>query len=269
MRTPGPRVARAFAAGARGELDVADLLGLGRDMLAAINDLRVIAATDVPVLIVAEPGTGSEPMARAIHRASRRARHGFAALDGVALGARPNGEEVLDAALEALPLGGTLFVRCVEALPHSAQAVLGRLLDGEGARRLDRPGRRALDTRVISSVREDPQEVPKGVPISPWLYHRLGGFVVRLRPLRERRGEIPLLVQRFLYRARPMIRHVTPAAMQAFAEGQWPGNVEQLRRAVQDAALLCDGIVLDQRRAAFAIDESHALALAERATVET
>jgi DNA-binding NtrC family response regulator len=219
--------------------------------------VTLAAGSSVPVLITGETGTGKELVARAIHRYSPLSAGPFVAHNcavmprdlfesqffghrrGSFTGAERDHEGLLVRAD-----GGVLFLDEVQALLLEHQAKLLRVLDdGEvlpiGATRAAR-----IAVRFLAATNRDPREMIEAGELREDLYYRLCGFEIRLPPLRERRGDIPLLALHFLGSAAPGFR---PDAMEALTHAAWPGNVRQLRNAVASAAAAAGGAEISLR----------------------
>ncbi len=221
---------------------------------------RQVAETDTPVLLVGEPGSGKERLARAIHRWSRRADQPFVTLHCAAVpvghleaelfGRAPGGEGAAREAPGRLELahGGTLLLGELEALPPELQARLWRVMQ---ERSFTPPGGgRAVhaDVRVIVAARDDLGAALAAGRLREDLYYRLSGFPLVLPPLRERLEDVPqlcelLLGEQALRTGRAGAR-VTPAGLERLAGYAWPGNLRELSAVLERAALLARGDVL-------------------------
>jgi DNA-binding NtrC family response regulator len=236
------RVQRAFA-------EVGFLTG-DRRTLRDIAPLLLLAAAPLPVLILGESGTGKEVLARAIHRWSRLrgelvAIHCGAIprdlleseLFGHARGAFTGAAGEKPGLIEAAD-GGTLFLDEIGEMGTEAQMKMLRVLEGGEVRRLGelRPRRTVL--RLVAATHRDLEaEVDCGA-FRLDLFHRIRGVVVRVRPLRERRGDIPLLAGKFLAASGGGGLRFAPEGLASLVAHAWPGNVRELRTAVHCAAHL-------------------------------
>ncbi len=252
-------------------------LAVGRAMRAALRD--------VPVLLLGETGTGKELFAEAIHRASPRRNGPFRAINCAAIPAELL-ESMLfgqkkgaftgattEAGLFHAADGGTLFLDEIGECPLPIQAKLLRALQplpGQGPCRREfyRVGDQAepqhADVRVLAATNRD---LLAGVGQGGFredLYHRLAVITVKLPPLRERRGDIPLLVRALLDEVNQEFRGGDPeyrdrrlsADALAFAERYaWPGNVRELRNVLIQAAVMAEGEVLQRADLEGAISE--------------
>jgi DNA-binding NtrC family response regulator len=236
------RVQRAFAE--------VGFLTCDRRTLRDLAPLLLLAAAPLPVLILGESGTGKEVLARAIHRWSRLrgelvAIHCGAIprdlleseLFGHARGAFTGAAGEKPGLIEAAD-GGTLFLDEIGEMGAEAQMKMLRVLENGEVRRLGelRPRRAAL--RLVAATHRDLEaEVDRG-GFRLDLFHRIRGVVVRVRPLRERRGDIPLLAGKLLAASGGAGLRFSPEGLACLVAHAWPGNVRELRVAVQRAAHL-------------------------------
>jgi DNA-binding NtrC family response regulator len=221
-----------------------------------------IAATDLPVLITGETGTGKELVANAIHALSRRRGGPFVALScaalpdhlleselfGHAAGAFPGAMSERPGRLESAS-GGTLFLDEVGELSPAAQAKLLRALEAGRVVRVGEVHERAIDIRIVAATNHAIDEEVQAGTFRRDLYFRLAGAKLWLPPLRDRPRELPLLAQRFLAAAcreagvQPMT--LAPAAMRCLAEHGWPGNVRELKLLMQYVAAAYEGELVE------------------------
>jgi two-component system response regulator GlrR len=197
---------------------------------------RLAAASDSPILITGEPGTGREPLAKAIHRGS--ARHGgpLVDLDCSDLEADAGGRRRLVEAIEQA-LGGTLLLNDLGALPGALQAELLAMLE-----------RLAPPPRLIATADPLPEAPTDDADISDELLDRLTGVHLQMPPLSKRREDIPLLAAEALDEAARESaqepKTCAPEAIEFLAAAEWPGNVRQLRAVLREAAVLAPGPVV-------------------------
>ncbi len=218
------------------------------------------AMTDLPILIIGETGTGKELIARAIHENSPRGDRPFVALNCGAIPAELVNSELFGHVRGAFTGAtndrsgvfvdadrGTLFLDELGELPAVLQPHLLRTLEQQTVRPVGSDRERAVDVRVIGATNQLEIGEEDG-PLRLDLFHRLATFVVEVPPLRERPGDIPLLVRAFLEEIEPKIgrRRISLSVLRALEEYPWPGNVRELRQAVARAATLCaDQLELD------------------------
>jgi two-component system response regulator PilR (NtrC family) len=242
----------------RGEFTFADIVGRSAAMRRVIELCRKVAESSAAVLLSGESGTGKELIARAIHHGGPRAGGPFVAVNCGAL-PEPLMESELfghvkgaftgaaedKAGLFFAADGGTLFLDEVGELPLTLQVKLLRVLQEKTVRPVGGEEEHPVDARVISASNRDLAELVERGAMRPDLYYRLNVIPVRLPPLRERREDIPLLVEALLARLTAELGTrawaVSPAALRALVEHDWPGNVRELCNALERAATLADG----------------------------
>ena len=237
------------------EFDFSDIVGQEGGLRETLEIVRLVARSDATVLITGESGTGKERIARAIHRNSHRAARPMIPINCAALP-----ENLLESELFGfekgaftgadtkkmgkfeLASGGTLFLDEIGDMSPITQAKVLRVLQEGVFERLG--GTRSLqaDVRIIAATNKNLEaEVEKGNFRSD-LYFRLSVVPVHLPPLRERRADIPLLVDHFLKKYvrknNRLIRGFSPEAMDLLSRYTWPGNVRELENLVERAVLL-------------------------------
>ena len=257
--TPPPRRRRASETHERSDGDpFAPIFAQDPALQQALTLARSVAASRIPIVLLAETGSGKELVAQAIHRASPRATGPFVAVNcgsiapslleselfghvgGAFTGASPKGR----AGLLHAASGGTLFLDEVAEMSASMQAALLRVLEsGELLRVGSRVGEQ-VDVRVIcATCRDLPGLVAQGQFRSD-LYYRLKGVIVRLPPLRERSDVVELARRLLIELATAEGRRVpelAPEVEQQLRRHAWPGNVRELRSALAVALVLADG----------------------------
>jgi DNA-binding NtrC family response regulator len=230
--------------------------GLQPELAACLRGAGRAAATDAPILILGEPGTGRSSLARALHEASRRAAGPLVEVDPGALpsglfeselfGYRPGAFTGAVAAGEgrlARAAGGTLVLDHVEELPLASQPKLLRLL---AERRYAPLGgdEVAVDARFIAIGPEDLTRRVAQAAFRADLFYRLEVVAFRLPPLRERRQDLPAVIDALLSDlgerfGRPGLA-LTPAAHAWMLEHPWPGNLRQLRNVLERALIFAE-----------------------------
>ncbi len=240
-----------------------DIVGRAPAIVQAVELAKSAATTDKPVLIHGEIGTGRELLARAIQKAGPRRDGPFIAVRCLTAG--PAIENELFGILASPQVGklqeangGTIYIDEVAELPLDAQAKLLRFLqDGEIVRSPTAPPAHG-DARVIASTSQNLDDLVTNGKLRPELYLRLKGILIRIPALRERLGDIPLLVQ--FYSRRLKSRSGSPVrftkeALALLATLEYPGNLRELEDLVtQSVALARDGEVSEQTLAALGID---------------
>jgi DNA-binding NtrC family response regulator len=250
-------VAMPVAAGSDdGSGDGTALMGDAPAMRQLRNLIAHVAPTEANIMVLGENGVGKELVARAIHRHSRRAARPFLALDMGALpeatleselfghrkGAFTDARQDRAGRFQAAS-GGTLFLDEIGNLPLAAQAKLLTALERREVTPLGADRAHAIDVRIVSATNLAESALHDAAVFRPDLLFRLNTIVVRVPPLRERRGDIPLLLAHYLehYQAhyeRPP-RPVAPEASALLQSHDWPGNVRALRHACERAVILC------------------------------
>ena len=230
------------------------LLGRSVAMRRIFSLLEQIAPTDARVLVEGETGTGKELVAEALHQASRRADRPLVVVDCSAVSATLIESELFGhvrgsftgavgdraGAFEAAD-GGTVFLDEIGELSINLQPNLLRVLERGEVRRVGSNTTRRVDVRVVAATnRALAQEVERG-RFREDLYYRLAVITVRMPPLRERPDDIPSLVRHFeaLFADRvPGAARLPDEVLAAFAARSWPGNIRELRNAVERALSL-------------------------------
>lgn len=226
-----------------------DLIGESAAMREVGKLIDRIAPTDKPVLIYGESGTGKEVVARIIQQKSQLANEPFVTINCAALpeqlveselfghqkgsftGAtadKPGLFEVAD--------GGTMFIDELGELPGSLQPKLLRVLEDGSMRRIGSHKERHVNVRVIAATNRDLADDVKAGTFREDLYYRVNVLPIDLPPLRDRHGDIDLLIDHFL----PRPWHVDPEAREAMNAYDWPGNVRELINVTQRATILAD-----------------------------
>jgi len=253
---------------------------------------RQVAATETTVLLQGETGTGKEVVAQLIHRTSLRKDRAFVAINCAALPDQLLESELFGyergaftGALQAKPgqievaSGGVLFLDEVGEMSPAAQAKLLRVLQEREFQRLGSTRTLKADVRVVAATNRDLGEMVDHGKFREDLYYRLDVFEIRIPPLRERKEDLPELVDAFLKDINRSLvapaAHPTPAAMSALVAHDWPGNVRELRNVLERAAILSQGSPIDTehlslrpRRAATPSSSSTDLRTLERQTIE-
>ncbi len=238
------------------------ILGRSQAIKRSAELARKVAATDVPVLLTGETGTGKEVFARAIHGAGKRAENNFVAVNcaafsrelleselfghkaGAFTGAVRDKKGLLEEAE-----GGTVFLDEIGEMAFDLQAKLLRVLEnGEYIKVGDTKTVRA-DVRIIAATNRDLQKEIAAGRFREDLYYRLSVFAIHLPPLRERPDDIPALTRSFIdaFAARlgTAAPETSPGYMDALKKQIWRGNIRELRNAVERSMIVSDGVCLE------------------------
>jgi DNA-binding NtrC family response regulator len=246
------RTVPAPGAGAPSEL--AGMLAVSPQMLRLFADIERIAATPTSVLIVGESGTGKERVAQALHARSSRAAAPLVTIDCGALsssllaselfgherGAFTGADRQHRGAFERAE-DGTVFLDEIGELPGADQSSLLGVLERRRFRRVGGSADLDLEARVIAATNRDLRAEVNTGRFRQDLYHRLAVVVLRLAPLRERRDDIPLLVEHFardLGAAGSIDELFGAEQLARWQKHPWPGNVRELRNAVEAALVV-------------------------------
>ena len=214
-----------------------------------------VAPAEAVVLLEGESGTGKELVANALHQASRRAEGPFTPVDcsgipenlfeselfgherGAFTGATARKPGLVEAAS-----GGTLFLDEIGEMPLTMQVKLLRLLETGSYRRVGSTEIRRADIRVISATHRSLRDMVRKGSFREDLYYRLNVFPIKVPALRERKSDIPLLVESLLGRVAPgRPLKVSAGALHQLSQGHYQGNIRELRNVLERAALMCDG----------------------------
>ena len=244
-----------------------EVLGTSVPMREIFANLEKVAPSDLTVLIQGETGTGKEMVAKAIHNHSTRKNKAFVVLDCSAIpreliestifghekgsftGAISQHKGVFEQAD-----GGTIFLDEIGELDISLQPKLLRVLENRELKRVGGDRTIAVDCRVLAATNRDLRQMVTESGFREDLYFRLSVMQIELPPLRARRDDVPLLTDHFMRMANATREkigraplEVSPEAMQALRERQWPGNIRELKNMVERATSLGDGPVLTRR----------------------
>ena len=238
------------------------VIGKSAALEAVFEQVECVATTDSTVLIQGETGTGKELIARAIHNVSTRCGRSFIKLNCAAIPL-----DLLESELFGHEKGaftgaiaqrigrfemadkGTLFLDEVGDIPSALQPKLLRVLQEQEFERLGSTHTRQVDVRLVAATNRDLTDMTKQGEFRIDLYYRLNDFPIRIPPLRERREDIPLLVEYFMEKfARRMgkrIESVPSTTMEKLVSWPWPGNVRELQNMIERGVILSKGFVLE------------------------
>jgi DNA-binding NtrC family response regulator len=257
-RTHLARENRMLRARVEREFGMGNLVGRGPGMRAVFDTIRKVAETDLTVLIRGESGTGKELVAQALHEASARKSGPFVAVNCAAIsrelveselfghekGAFTGADARRIGRFEAAH-GGTIFLDEIGDMSPTLQVKLLRVLQDRTFEPVGSSNTVKVDVRVIAATHQKLDVAIREKRFREDLYYRLNVIPIELPPLRDRRTDIPLLVDHFLKRFNDEFRRnvtgVSEAAMQKLQAYSWPGNVRELRNVMERAVLLAQG----------------------------
>lgn len=256
------------ASGERAGLTVGSERGWAREIVSRspamerlLHEAELVARSESSILIQSESGTGKELLARAIHKASRRSDGPFVAMNCSAFP-----EQLLESELFGHAKGsftgatqsytglfqtadhGTLFLDEIGDMPLAFQAKLLRVLQDKEVRPVGSTQAVPVDVRIVSATHRDLEQAVAAQTFREDLYYRLNVVMLELPPLRDRREDIPLLVNHFLEEERShtgrRVRGFAPEAIEMLVAAPWPGNVRQLRNVVEQCVVLSTGPII-------------------------
>lgn len=254
-QTSGERVEAQY------EPKLGELIGSSEPMREVLDMIRLVADSSATVLIQGESGTGKELVAKTIHRTSYRRDKPFVVVD---CGSLPEtlleselfghvkgsftGAHATKRGLFEEADGGTIFLDEIADTTATFQAKLLRVLQEGEIKPVGGTQPIKIDARVISATNKDLSELVKAKTFRQDLYYRLAVLPLYLPPLRERREDIPLLVEQFVAtsckRHRQPLRTISTEVMQALTQAPWPGNVRELQHYIERAVVTTTGPAL-------------------------
>jgi DNA-binding NtrC family response regulator len=245
----------------RSEISFAEIVGQSMALRRVLKEVETVADTDSTVLIYGETGTGKESIARAVHNLSLRHAKPFVKLNCAAI---PTG--LLESELFGhekgaftgaiaqhigrfeLAHGGTLFLDEVGEIPLELQPKLLRVLQEQEFERLGSTRTTHVNVRIVAATNRDLTQMTKAKQFREDLYFRLNVFPIHLPPLRERTGDIPLIVRHYLekysQRMNKQVETIPSEAMAALSSYPWPGNIRELQNFIERSVILTSGNVL-------------------------
>src|SRR6202045_3944678 len=246
----------------RSEMNFAQIVGKSASLRRVLKQVETVAPTDSTVLIYGDTGTGKELIARAIHDLSPRRSKPFVKLNCAAI---PTG--LLESELFGhekgaftgaiaqrigrfeVANGGTIFLDEIGEIPLELQTKLLRVLQEREFERLGSSRTLRTDARLIAATNRDLEAMVSEQKFRSDLFFRLNVFPVHVPPLRERQGDIPLLVrhftQQFSRRMNKLIETIPSATMDALCRYHWPGNVRELQNVIERAVIISTGPALN------------------------
>ena len=253
----------------REEIDKAsmfdEIVGTSPALKSVLSRISKVAPSDSTVLITGETGTGKELVARAIHRRSDRGSRPFVGVNCAAIPRDLIASELFGHERGAftgatqqrlgrfeLANGGTIFLDEVGELPAETQTALLRVLQEHEFERVGGSRRIRADVRVIAATNRDLQAAISAGSFRSDLFYRLNVFPIEMPSLRERRADIPLLVEYFIDRyarkAGKNIKRVNKKTLELLQSYPWPGNIRELQNVIERSVILCETEI-------FSIDE--------------
>jgi len=230
-----------------------DFIGKSKEMNKVRDLVRMVAGSDIPALILGETGTGKELAARAIHDQSARANNPFVVVNssilqetmleselfGYKKGAF-TGAETDKMGLVEIADRGTFFIDEVGEMGLSIQAKLLRVLETGVFRKLGDTKESRVDVRFIFATNRDLKEAAEEKQFRKDLFFRISSFIINLPPLRDKRGDIPLLVSYFLdkFSRAGKRKRFSLGAMEILLAYDWPGNVRELANVIERATIV-------------------------------
>ncbi|MDI4632865.1 sigma 54-interacting transcriptional regulator [Pelomonas sp. V22] len=275
---------RQLAAQRRPKHQIASFIGSSPAALEVKRHARRVAMTDSTVLLLGETGTGKELLAHAIHAASPRAAKALvginiaaipdtlleAELFGVAPGAYTGADRKGRDGKFAIADGGTLFLDEIGDMPLALQSKLLRVLQEQEFEPLGSNKVRRVDVRVIAATSRDLAAMMVRGEFRADLYYRLNVLPIRLPALRERAGDIEALAdalgEDIARRSGLPVRTLEPDALELLARQPWPGNIRELRNALEQASMMSDELHLRAEHFKGLLPELPATAAASVAT---
>ncbi len=230
------------------------MLGNSPAMQEVHRLIDAVAGTDMTVLIQGESGVGKELVAKTLHERSNRSKCNFVAVDCCTLpeklfeselfgherGAFTGADRQKKGLIEGAG-GGTLFLDEIGEIELAVQAKLLRVIETGVFRRVGGTKDLRANVRILAATNCDLEKASRDGAFRSDLYYRLSAFIVTVPPLRERREDIPELVEHFVYNrdfSRRISTTVSRAAMRALMAYEWPGNVRELKNAIERAIIL-------------------------------
>ena len=243
-----------------------EIVGSSEAIRHVLAQVSKVAPTDSTVLILGETGTGKELIARAIHNRSKRSKRAFIRVNCAAIPASLIASELFGhekgsftGALQRRlgrfesADGGTIFLDEVGELPPETQVALLRVLQEREFERVGGNQTISVNVRVLAATNRDLSATVATGNFRQDLFYRLNVFPLQIPPLRDRVGDISLLMEylidRFGKKAGKKFRNINKKTLQLFQAYDWPGNIRELQNVIERAVILCDGD-------AFSVDKS-------------
>lgn len=234
-----------------------EIVGASPALQAVLVRVAKVAPTDSTVLITGETGTGKELIARAIHKRSHRSSRAFVGVNCAAIPATLIASELFGHEKGAftgaiqrrlgrfeLAEGGTIFLDEIGELPAETQIALLRVLQEREFERVGGSQPIRADVRVITATNRDLESAIAGGAFRQDLFYRLNVFPIEIPPLRERREDIPLLIEYFIHRysrkAGKKIGTIEKRTLELLESYAWPGNIRELQNVIERSVIVCE-----------------------------
>jgi DNA-binding NtrC family response regulator len=233
-----------------------EIIGSSQAIETVFDMINKVAPSDSTVLLMGESGTGKELAARAIHHRSSRSEEPFVVVDCSALHENLFESELFGHergaytgairrkhGLFEVANGGTVFLDEIGEINISTQAKLLRVIETGEMRRLGSEGSMKVDVRIIAATNRDLEKMVSRGQFREDLFYRLNVFNIQIPPLRERKEDIPKLVDHFLTKKARFLKEpktISPGAMDIIKNFDWPGNIRELENVIERAIILSD-----------------------------
>ncbi len=243
-----------------------DIVGDSPALKAVLRQVERVAPTDASVLLLGETGTGKELIARAIHKRSKRSSRAFVSVNCAAIPSALVASELFGHEKGAftgaiqrrqgrfeLADGGTIFIDEVGELPAETQAMILRVLQEREFERVGGTVPIRVDVRIIAATNRDLEAAIADGVFRADLFYRLSVFPLEMPALRERRADIPLLVEyfidRYARRAGKRLRGISKEMLALLRSYDWPGNIRELQNIIERAVIISDSdtLSIDER----------------------
>ena len=236
-------------------MDIAIDMTQSETMQEALWKIQRVAPSDLGVVINGEQGTGKEWAAHLIHQLSSRAKGPFCPIDFAAMAPENiekelfgyeaitwNGIDIKRSAFEEAG-GGTLLLNELPAVPLAVQMKIARAIEYQQFRRICGERDLSINARIIATMSENPETLQSRGHLNKDLYYRIGAITIELPPLRNRRKDIPMLIEKFLQelhtRYGSSVERISQEALSICLAYDWPGNVRHLKNAIEYASIMC------------------------------
>jgi DNA-binding NtrC family response regulator len=226
-------------------------------MKNVLQTAQKISASDLNVIIVGEHGTGKELLARMIHQMNEQRSGTFCPFDSAAIQVgdiekelfgveelTPTGVRIQRGAFEEAE-AGTLFLHDIDALPASTQMKISRAIEFHSIHRVGTEQMIPVNVRIIATLSKPAEPLITEGILSKEMYYRISPLILELPPLRQRKEDIPMLIEKFLSSLRlndsRNILGVSHGALRLCINYDWPGNIRHLKNAIEYAFIMCSG----------------------------